>query len=177
MKDKMLIEEVRKRVSLLESKYETMKKDLESARGFLAMLEREAVNTAQSVGDRTHVDIVADIVVDILSHSQETHRSRILETVLERGVHIGNDDNPQRQLAGLSSIMSKDPRIKPTEGKGGYWSLAIPIDHEPSEGKSEADNSSQANRSLVEVRLANEEKDVQLAPARRGLASHPSFRR
>lgn len=159
MKDKALINEVRKRVSLLENKYETITKDLESARGFLAMLEREVVNAAQSHGDRTHTDIVADIVVDILSGKEKMHRTRILEAILERGVHIGNDDNPQKQLAGLSSILSKDTRLRPAKGKSGYWSLAKPLDHELSEDKSDSENSSQVFRHIVNSR-ASEEKDV-----------------
>ena len=44
MHDKALITEVRKRVSILEIKYEVLIKDLEVARGFLAMLERESMD-------------------------------------------------------------------------------------------------------------------------------------
>lgn len=152
MKDKTLINEVRKRLSQLESRYETIAKDLESTRGFLAMLEREAVNAAQSVGDRTHADIVADIVVEILSHSQAMHRGHILKAVLERGVHIGNDDSPQRQLAALSSIMSKDTRIEPLKGRSGFWSLVSPVDYEPPEDLMEAIDSTQEFHTLARMR-------------------------
>lgn len=177
MKDKTLINEVRKRVSLLEIQYETTTKDLESARGFLAMLEREAVNAMQALGDRTHTDIVADTVVDILSHSQKMHRKHILEEVIERGVHIGNDGNQARQLAGLSSIMSKDTRLEPVEGKGGYWSLVTPVEHELSEGNSDADDTSQEFRSIMNSRL-NEEGDELLTFDKREQASRTArFRR
>ena len=129
MKSNELINEVRRRVSTLESKHKEIERDLNSARGFLALLERESVNRPQSPRNPTHADQVGDIISDILSHHSEMHRKQILKIVLERGVHVGNDDNPQKQLAGLSSILSRDTRFNPVEGRNGYWSLATPGDH------------------------------------------------
>ena len=112
MKDKAFINEFRKRVSVLESKYEALERDLNAARIVLAMLERDSVNSSQSTGNLSHADIVADIIVDILSFHKEMHRARILETVLSRGIHIGYDDNQQKQLAGLSTLLSKRHSIQ-----------------------------------------------------------------
>jgi len=177
MKDKVLITEVRKRVSLLESKYETLTKDLESARGFLAMLERELVNATQSFGDRTHTDIIADIVVDILSHHQDMHRSRILKSILDRGVHVGSDEDSQKQLAGLSSLLSKDTRFISVNGKNGYWALAKPVENELSEGKSESDDNSQEFHSVVNTRLDAERDDLLAFDKRERASRTAEFRR
>lgn len=146
MKSRALVNEVRKRVSELESKYETIAKDLEIARGFLAMVERESENGVRTPESRTHTDIVGDTVMEILSHHPVMHRKRILGDVLERGVHIGFDQNPQKQLAGLSSILSRDPRFKPAEGKNGYWRLATPSVPELSESNSDSDDTSKVSR-------------------------------
>lgn len=130
MKDKTLIDEVRKKVAMLEGKHEMIANDLEAARGFLAMLERELANSLRTSTDQSHTDFIADIIVDLLSRSRNMHRTRILEAVLAKGVHIGNDGNRKRQLATLSSIMSKDVRFKPIDGKNGHWGLSTPSDDE-----------------------------------------------
>ena len=135
MKDEMLVNEVRKKVAMLESKHETVTKDLDAARGFLAMLERESVNAAHSTGKQTHSDLVAESIVDALSRHGVMHRKDILNDLMDRGVHVGYDHNRQKQLAGLSSILSKDARFKSVTGKNGYWSLTTFIDHEIVEPK------------------------------------------
>ena len=104
MSNKTFINEVRQRVSMLESKYEAIARDLESARGFLAILERETVAIPRSQRHPTHADLVGDAIFDILSQHTDMHRMDVLQTILKRGVHIGYDGNPQKQLAGLSSI-------------------------------------------------------------------------
>ena len=40
------------------------------------------------------------------------HRTDILNELLKRGVHVGNDQDSRKQLASLSSIMSSDPRFR-----------------------------------------------------------------
>lgn len=156
MKNKELISEVRRMVSMLESRHDEVERDLNSARGFLAMLERESVNRPHSSRSPTHADQVGDIIYEILAQNSEMHRKQILEVVLGKGVHIGNDDNPQKQLAGLSSILSKDTRFSPVEGRNGFWSLATPIRHGLLGLTSEADRTSFTVRNYMPGRSATE---------------------
>lgn len=123
MQKKTLINEVRRKVDLLESKYEVIVRDLEFSRGFLSMLERELTEDDISQGKSTHAEHVGTIVADVLSRNPDMHRKDILKAILNRGIHIGYDDNSQKQLAMLSSILSRDTRFKPVSGKNGYWSL------------------------------------------------------
>ena len=88
MHDKALITEVRKRVSILEIKYEVLIKDLEVARGFLAMLERESMDDIVQQGPRTHAEIVGSAIADMLSRRPWMHRTDILNELLKRGVHV-----------------------------------------------------------------------------------------
>ncbi len=157
MKDGMFINEVRKKVSMLESKYETAARDLEAARDFLAMLERELVNGSHPPGDRNHVELVGDSIVDALSRHKVLHRKDILNDLMEKGVHIGYDHNQQKQLAGLSTILSKDARFKPVEGKNGSWSLMTFIDHELVEPNLDSEIISQTTYSIVGA-CPNEER-------------------
>ena len=124
MKDHVLISEFRRRVSVLESKYEALERDLNAARIVLAMLERESVNNTQVAGNFSQAEIIADIAIDALSHTKEMHRADILEAVVSRDVHVGYDDDKKKQLSGLSTLLSKDARFRPVKGRSGYWTLA-----------------------------------------------------
>ena len=116
-----LVAEVRKRLTILEIKYEVMGKDLESTRGFLAMLERESVDDTVHQEPRTHAEIVGSAIADMLSRHPWMHRRDILSELLERGIHVGNEHEPRKQLAGLSSILSSDPRFTPVAARLGCW--------------------------------------------------------
>ena len=135
MKDGVLVNEVRKKVSTLESKYETVARDLEAARVFLAMLERDLANDTHPTGNRNHVELVGDCVLDLLSLHKDMHRKDLLNHLMEKGIHIGYDHNRDKQLAGLSTILSKDARFKPVKEKNGYWTLTTLIDSELSMAK------------------------------------------
>lgn len=124
MKDHVFLSEFRKRVSVLESTYEALERDLKAARVVLAMLERESVNNAQGAGNLTQAELIAEIAIDTLSQNGEMHRGDILDAVVSRGVHVGYDDDKKKQLSGLSTLLSKDARFNPVKGKSGYWSLA-----------------------------------------------------
>ncbi len=128
MQDKALINEVRKRLTLLENEYEVLGKDLESTRGFLAMLERKSVNAAGTQKPGTHADIIGNIAADMLSRLPVIHRRELLDEVLARDVHVGSDGDSRKQMASLSSILSRDSRFTPIRERPGYWRLAIPID-------------------------------------------------
>lgn len=123
MKDKAFINEFRKRVSELERRYEALDRDLNAARIVLAMLERDSINSSQSAGNSSHTDIVADSIFDLLSLHREMHRSDILKDLLSRGIHVGYDDDQQKLLSGLSTLLSKDSRFTPVKGKNGIWTL------------------------------------------------------
>lgn len=120
MRDRTLINEVRKKVSALEGQYEMVAKDLESARGFLAMLERELVSDIDTREPRTQAESVGSAIVEILSGGKRLHRKEIRDALLRNDLYIGNYDNERKQLAALSSIMSSDPRFIPIDGK---WML------------------------------------------------------
>ena len=130
MKEGVLVNEVRKKVSTLESKYETVARDLEAARVFLAMLERDLANDTHPMGNRNHVEFVGDCVLDLLSLHKYMHRKDLLNHLMEEGIHIGYDHNRDKQLAGLSTILSKDARFKPVKGENGYWTLTTLTDSE-----------------------------------------------
>ena len=140
MHDKALITEVRKRLSVLEMKYEIAARDLEATRGFLAMLERGYPNNVVSQTPRTQAEIVGDAIADILSIKGSLHRMDILAWLVEKGVYIGNDQEPRKQLAGLSSIMSSDPQFKPVAGRPGFWTLVTSIDDESPEPVEDTDD-------------------------------------
>jgi len=144
MKDKAFMHEVRRRVAVLESQYETMGRDVKAARTFLAMLERQYINDSQNSGDRSHIELVGDFIADLLSHQPEMHRKDLLKGVLSKGVHIGNDDDPQKQLSTLSTILSKDTRFKPVEGRSGYWTFAKIIDLRMSAPEDDTSKTSQS---------------------------------
>ena len=61
------------------------------------------------------------------------HRTDILNELLKRGVHVGNDQDSRKQLASLSSTMSSDPRFAPVAGRLGCWKLATLTDDIASE--------------------------------------------
>ena len=124
MKDHVFIGELRKRVSVLEDRYEALERDLKAARITLAMFERESVNNSQAAGHFSQAEIIADIVIDALSHQREMHRANILEAVVSKGVHVGYEDDEKKQLSAVSTLLSKDARFKPVKGRSGYWSLA-----------------------------------------------------
>lgn len=125
MRDKAFINEVRKKVSQLEKRHKCTEKELESARIFLAMLEKDYMH-AETVDDGTLAGSVAAVAIDVLAGKTDAHRKEILGAVLEKGIVLGNDNDQRRQLMSISSILSRDGRVKPTEGKNGHWSLAFP---------------------------------------------------
>ena len=120
MRDRALINEVRKRVATLEGKYEMIAKDLESARGFLAMLEREFVNDIGPRVPQTQAEILGNAIAEILADGKRLHRKDIRDALMETEIYFGNYDNERKQLAALSSVMSSDPRFLPSDGK---WML------------------------------------------------------
>ena len=124
MKDHIFVGEFRKRVSVLESQFEALKRDLDAARTALAMFERASAHNFQAAGNLTQAEIIADIAIDALSHNNEMHRGDILDTVVSKGVHVGYDDDRRKQLSGLSTLLSKDARFRPVTGRSGYWTLA-----------------------------------------------------
>ena len=144
MQDKVFINEVRKRVSLLENKYATIVKDLDSARGFLAMLERESLRSTDPAMPRTHAEIVGDAVADMLSRNEYLHRSEILQFLLDKGIYVGRTNDARKQLAGISSLLSRDQRFKPyksPDGQSGYWELASSNDATNAKHNDESDDS------------------------------------
>lgn len=132
MRDKAFINEVRKKVAQLESKHKCTEKELESARAFLAMLEKDYL-LDDSPNDGTLHGSVVTTAIEVLAGKPDAHREEILGAVLEKGIVLGNDNDKRRQLMSVSSILSRDGRIKPTEGKNGHWSLAFSMDSQEDE--------------------------------------------
>ena len=157
MHDKVLITEVRKRVSILEIKYEVLIKDLEVARGFLAMLERESMDDIVQQGPRTHAEIVGSAIADMLSRRPWMHRTDILNELLKRGVHVGNDQDSREQLASLSSIMSSDPRFAPVAGRLGCWKMPTLTDDIASESLGDSSDTPQCS-GISTMRIPNKRK-------------------
>lgn len=124
MKDNVFVNEFRRRVAIMESRYEALGRGLEASRAALAMFEKDMVNNSQSERGNSHTDLIAEIIVDSLSTHKEMHRAEILTTITKQGVHVGNDDDRSKQLAGLSTLLSKDGRFTPVRDKSGYWALA-----------------------------------------------------
>ncbi len=137
-------------ISALENKREIIEKELDAARVVLAMVEREATNGTNSLGDRTYTNVVGDSIRDVLSVYPELHRKDILKALLERNVHIGNEGNSEKQLSGLSAVLSRDSRFKPVEGRAGYWTLATTKDHDTPEPNEDADDiPKRSNQGLI----------------------------
>ena len=124
MKDHVFIGELRKRISVLEGKHEELGKELNAARTTLAMFERESASHFQSAGTFSQSEIIADIVINALFQKKEMHRADIRDAIVLKGIHIGYDNDKKKQLASVSTLLSKDARFKPVEGKSGYWTLA-----------------------------------------------------
>lgn len=130
MNDRAFANEIRKRILILEKRHKAISEQLEAARNFLAMVERGFADAISPSARRPHADRVGDIVASILSEHPNMHRGTILEKALSKGIHIGHGDDPQRQLAALSSILSRDVRFEPTKGMAGYWSMVTPTGNE-----------------------------------------------
>ena len=123
MSDITLRVEVEKRIVVLEAQYEMIQKDLEVARNFLAILDRETFGVGIPIKKpSTHAEIVEEAVIDILAGVKSMHRQDILDGVLSKRIHIGNDHDNRKQLATLSSILSRSPHFIPTGN--GHWVLA-----------------------------------------------------
>ena len=120
MRDRTIINEVRKIVLTLEGQYEMVAKDLEAAQRVLAMLERELVSDIDTREPRTQAEIVGSAIAEIMSGGRPLHRKEIRDALLANDLYIGNYDNERKQLAALSSILSSDPRFVPFDGK---WML------------------------------------------------------
>ena len=120
MRDRTLINEVRKKVVALEGEYAIITKDLESARGFLDMLERELVNDISPKSPQSQAGLWGDAIAEILAGGKRLHRKDIRNALEETDLYIGNYDNERKQLAALSSVMSSDSRFVPIDGK---WML------------------------------------------------------
>ncbi len=140
MYSKTFGKELRKMISALENKREIIEKELEAAQIVLAMVERETTNGTNTLGDRTYTNVVGDSIRDVLSAYPELHRKDILKALLERNVHIGNEGNSEKQLSGLSAVLSRDIRFKPVEGRAGYWTLVTTKDHDAPEPNEDADD-------------------------------------
>ena len=162
MKDHIFVGEFRKRVSVLESKYEALKRDLDAARTVLAMFERESAHNSQAAGNPTQAEIIADIAIDALSHNNEMHRGDILDTVVSKGVHVGYDDDRRKQLSGLSTLLSKDARFRPAKGRSGYWTLARTDKGWP-DSSDDSDEVSWAS-GFPELEPCEGEKDIRESP-------------
>ena len=124
MKDKALIYEVRKRLSVLEREHETMERDIESTRGFLAMLERNLANEMREGGYRTHAALVGDFVVDLLASYRFMHRRDLFERARIAGLFFGDEKDAEKQLASFSAMLSKESRVKSSGKMDGVWMLS-----------------------------------------------------
>lgn len=122
MRNSDIRNEVQKRILMLKKQHEVIGKDLEVARGFLALLDREMHTDNIPRTSRTHAEIVEDAVLKMLSGGTSLHRKDILEGVLAQRIHIGNDGDYHRQLAMLSSILSRSSYFVPAGD--GHWKLA-----------------------------------------------------
>ena len=150
MRDRTLINEVRKKVLILEEKYEMVAKDLESARRFLAMLEREAVHDIDSGEPRTQAEIVGNAIAEILSDGKRLHRKEIRDSILAFDIYLGNYKSERKQLAALSSIMSSDPRFVSADGK---WMLI----ERPDNVNVSTDLSQSVNEAMQQALVSNRE--------------------
>lgn len=126
MRDIELRVEVEKHIAMLEGQHKEIERDIEVAREFLSILNKGIHTLSSSIAvptrPSTQAEIVEDAVVDILAGVKSMHRHDILEGVLSKRIHIGNDHDNRKQLATLSSILSRSPHFIPTGN--GHWMLA-----------------------------------------------------